>query len=401
MKFKNIIFFIFSFFIINQFCKAQWEISYNSAWVGVIKQLGDITLLSTGKGIAISTDKMENIRYVQTGLPAAAATDFARNSSGIFVSLYKKGIYFSSDSGKNWKYLGFDGDFVSTLLYHNNEIFAGVTDSKAESLGAYQWDPVNGKWINISYNLGDLGGGGVERWVYKLAGIGDYIFNGSEGGVFRMKIGSNHWEKISINFNLSEEDTRWLSSKGNRLIWSGASNFYSWYSDDLGETFHKFVYDHILLYAYEGNVEYIVKEKNPMYSCDNGLTWQLDTNGLPYHENYEDAIVRGMEIIDGIVYIGKRVGIYSKPVPQTSDVIDLKSRDCAIYANNNFVIPVSPESRSLAIYDIYGAEVYKSGIFNAQTEYITIPTFELNNGAYIIRVGCKNGADKYFKTIKY
>ncbi len=99
---------------------------------------------------------------------------FTRNKE-IFAGTWDRGIYHSSDFGKNWNYI-LPGKTVLSLAVIGKNIFAGAFDD-----GMFLSIDNGATWKAINNGLNN-------NYIVSLLINGDYIFAGTQDGLYRAKL---------------------------------------------------------------------------------------------------------------------------------------------------------------------------------------------------------------------
>ncbi|MGA2297563.1 MAG: T9SS type A sorting domain-containing protein [FCB group bacterium] len=125
------------------------------------------------QGIFLTTNYGVNWTAKNNGLINLEIGTFAINGNNIFAST-RRGIFLSSDNGDNWKFFAFKDTLIDPIIIKGNYIFGG-------GLGLFISTNNGNSWTAHNSGLLDLG---IGHMIIN----GDYIFAGTQSGVFRAKL---------------------------------------------------------------------------------------------------------------------------------------------------------------------------------------------------------------------
>jgi hypothetical protein len=367
--------------------------------VGKIKQFGKYTLLSTGYGLAISSDSLKSTNYIQKGLPSAWCDCFMMNDDGIYAALYKKGVYFSPNLGKTWKYIGFDGEIIRSIVDCQGDAYIGLYGSNNRS-GVFKYDLSKDTLIDYTK---DLGGAAYNQ---ELVSLGDTLFTGNEFGLYRIRRNQNGWEKITPKNNDGYEDTKMFSKYGNRLFWSSWTGGRTFSSDDNGNSFELFKdksFSHIVV---NGNTYFLGNYITVYKSNNNGVDLVEDSVGLDMNLG-ENSQIKSLELIGDMLYLSTYNGLYSQKIGASdveNTIPESVGQAYAFYNPNTSIVELkqieaSKSVQSIRIINSIGGRISDNSEYSINRSSITIPFDKYQNGVYIIQVVYNNGETRSIKCI--
>ena len=360
---KKLIQILFFFFLVSQFCFAQWVQSsvglptspasgvyaltclnpyvfagdsgvFRTAdngmtWDPVNNGLNTITIYSlttigndifatTGLGVFLSTDYGESWISRSNGLPTNNTSINCLITSGdnIFVGCSAFGVYFSSNYGINW-------------IEVNNGLPAGCSVYSMAALGTVLFAGVWGTGVFVSTDSG-------STWVEKTSGItipqfycftvsGTYVYVGTNVGVFRTTNNGDDW--VEVNNGLTNTVIRSFAIS--------ASN--------------------ILAGTWGGGIFLTQNNGSNWYDFNAGFTYYMTITSMTVSDNY---------LFAGTLGGG---GVWRRPLSDISDVID-ESFPVEFQLRQNYPNPFNPSTKiswqspvgswqTLKIYDVLGNEV--------------------------------------------
>ncbi len=180
---------------------ATWEVllqssnNFSNNVYNIIK-IGTALFAACDKGVYKSTDNGDTWASSNNGITLdngyAYIMDLAYTGTTIFAAAYSAGVYISANNGSSWTQVNVDNKKVLKILYVNNKVFA-VT----ENAGIYVSSDNGLSWTqkNNGLNFNPLYGYAIK------AGVNNYIYYGSGGGIYLSKDLGENW--IDINYNLS------------------------------------------------------------------------------------------------------------------------------------------------------------------------------------------------------
>lgn len=307
---KKIISFVGAVIIFNSLLSAQWhkveqinsEYVYSALFV-------DNDFFIGGDSLYISRDRGLTWQSTTLNGQAIEITALFKFDSKIFAGTYGNGVYRSTDNGNSWQpyNAGLSGFalYAKKFVNSSDTIFYG-----SDGGGIYYLTPDSNQWLSYNENLPDniayttndiavtsvnlilsagasgfyyLRSKGSGQWTEKRlqTQIGSFItpntflvmdsvvFLGSRFGIYRSSDYGNSWDSVGIRalpLNVVS------FTKDNNRIYAGftrASDFFIWYSDDLGETWN--VFDH--------QFHFLIK----LFIYDNKI-WAATNDGLWFRE---------------------------------------------------------------------------------------------------------------------
>ncbi len=276
---------------------AQWEPCNNGiegAYVTAIAITGDKIFAGTlSNGVFLSTDNGKNWIKKSSGLTDLSINCIAVRGDNIFAGTMS-GVFLSTDNGKSWKEknYGLQNKNVMALIVKNDIIFAGIF-----GLGVFYSTDNGEKWQKkMPITESDL------YSVFSLAIKGDKIFAGTKYDPLR--------DTLSRIYLSSDDGKTWvakekglpnnisvicLAVKGEYLF-AGSNNGLFLSSDD-GESWTK-QSNHLKIIrdiAVLGDNLYSATPDGIYMSTDNGKSWILKLNSISSIK----IIVKGNDIIAG------------------------------------------------------------------------------------------------------
>ncbi len=373
-----------------------------------------------GRGIYKSTDNGVTWYEINNGIKNSFISYMAQSINGtVWVGTWGQGLYFSTNGGSNWNYSGIINKKISSIVFYNDNILiatsggiyhstnngnnwternSGLTNTRVEDMiimdsciyigtfggGLYRSCNYGENWIKISNSLS-------SQTIYNLATYQNYVLCGTSLGIFRTSDNGNSWEEIfsirpqTIFVNSNDDiyvgtvsDGAFVSINGgqtwNNLIQNGllASHVYS-FGEDLISNLYAGTYWHTFA------------------SIDNGYTWNIFEEGLPYN-----TVRSFLTTFDGYVFAGTIGGGVYKSIEAITLVYD-SILNINIYSlSQNFPNPFNPETKisfqikerglvQIKVFDILGKEI--AILLNEEKEHgnysISFNGSNLSSGVYI------------------
>lgn len=258
--------------------------------------------------LAIPNNTFSQFVQKSIGLNGGSIECFATSPGKIYAGAMYGGIYMSSNSGVNWVSINNNilKYYIETISIKNNEIFVGCSRSPRLGNGGYTIENVLFRSTNEGSNWEVIQNGFPYSWisVYSLLVFDDYIFAGTDDGIYRTYDSiSINWKKVS-GFNYSVFA---LKNRGNS-IFAGTIGHKIYRSQDCGDSWQ---------YAGDGvgnsNVtSFCIKNDKIFAGTDNGIyasrnngdNWYGVNNGLTY------TVIGSLCSYNNILIAGTYKGIY-------------------------------------------------------------------------------------------
>jgi photosystem II stability/assembly factor-like uncharacterized protein len=280
-----------------------------------------------GKGIWLSTDRGKNWDSA-SGILDQSIYTLCQKDNYLFAGTWGGGVFRSSDQGDTWNKVGLDGEPVEAIFSTGDTVFAGGADYRGVATVSYSTD--NGdSWVAryLPYPASR-----IRCFAYKNG----RLFAGGDGGLYASDDSGNNWFLLyGVTFD----------SLGNVID---------------GKIFRSLaVYDQYLIAGISFNSIRI--------SADNGLTWSDFNDGL-----YTDWTFLGLTVKDSYLWSLRDFFGNAYRRPLTDLVTSLPDEALIVPSENklyqNFPNPFNPSTRiryqvhqkgfvSLKIYNILGCEI--------------------------------------------
>lgn len=373
-----------------------------------------------GRGIYKSTDNGVTWYEINNGIKNSFISCIAQSINGtIWVGTWGQGLYFSTNSGSNWNYSGILNKKISSIVFYNDNILIATSGGIYHSMNnGNNWNERNSGLTNTRVEdmiiidsciyIGTFGGGlyrscnNGENWIkisnslssqtiYSLAAYQNYILCGTSFGIFRTSDNGNSWEEI---FSIQSKK---IFVNSNNDIYVGTTYDGAFVTKDGGQTWHNLIDNGLLasdVYDFGedlmGNL-YAGTYWHTFASNDNGSTWNLLEEGLPYNK------VRSfLTTSEGYVFAGTIGGGVYKSIEAITSVYDSIPNINNYFLSQNFPNPFNPETiisyqikeRGLVqikVYDILGKEI--ATLLNEEKEQgsysISFNGINFSSGVYI------------------
>lgn len=161
------------------------------------------------------------------------------NEFEMYAAVLKKGIYTSSDGGKNWSYAGLDGKNVLSVAVNPNNpdmILVATSDPWASARGLWKGVRSGGAW-EFTQKFNDAKGWSVVAKDYQTYFAGCvHASSTTTGGVFRTVNWGGSWENVSPSGALSAGEgvkAVCYDHQADKLY--AATNHQIWMSEDEGD----------------------------------------------------------------------------------------------------------------------------------------------------------------------
>jgi photosystem II stability/assembly factor-like uncharacterized protein len=358
------------------------------------------TIVMSCCGVFKSIDKGKNFNYLD--LKAYDTGPVAVNSKGvIFVGDQstggtEKGIFRSTDGGKNWESLYNNQGPPAILINKRDVLFIGGVST--DNGNTWNASPSNIDKIGIN-DEGDL-------FTFAWENPGDTM-----AGIWRSTDDGATWNKLQtetfgfIDPTITQRGGRVVfNSKTKTAFWeAGFNNEHSfgggYKTTDNGRTWYAINYEKT---GYPESIGIAVDSLGcwigiggatqgwGIYrSCDNGETWQrMDTTGLKHKEFGPIGVSP-----DGHIYVfGATGGLYRsrdkfvsvEEKPDPNDKITIKPNPAF-----DFIEVLNPNYEKISIINILGETIFQTSEFS-KIDISSFPT-----GIYLVRIG-----DKVSKFVK-
>lgn len=385
---KCFLFLLLSFqFFSNTSLEAQWTKVWSDSWAQKVKDFGTISLMASGRGVMKSTDQGSTWTSANTGLPAVTAIDFAKLGDNLFVAMNGYGLYKSNNDGASWQSCNLVGA-ITTLKTFEGKLFVGFNDFSDlanKNLGILMSKDSGKTFSPISRNTGNIQG----EFVWELSFDGTYLYNASEGGIFRTADLGVHWEALSVGKDLPGEDSRSCLSIGNILLWSTSSTQFR--SIDQGTTWEIIDTDHATNMLSLDNIVFMSSGFGVKYSTDFGRTWSDFSNDLPVEYNSEIDVIG---TLNGKICLGTNTGLYVKNLPITNVQTQLKSKSLYINGNQLELPSQSDDNNQFTSVEIFNQVGKRELYFDKLPNSIDLNS--LNNGIYFLKLNGTNSIIEKF-----
>ena len=181
----------------------------------------DNMIAGTVKGIYHSTDNGRN--WVHVNDIETSISSFVVGQKGyIFAGTYLNGVLHSSDDGNTWEYVGSENPYVLSLgMNQANYIFQGTYGS-----GVYRSINYGGRWKRSALQNNYV-------WSIAVRQEGE-IFVGTNVGVFRSTDNGESWNQLDIG--VQNVDVLALAIDNNGIVYAGTDSAGMVFSRDGGES---------------------------------------------------------------------------------------------------------------------------------------------------------------------
>jgi hypothetical protein len=188
-----------------------------------------IYLGTLGGGIFRSGDQGQSWQSFNTGLPGSAMSiiGFAGLGDSLYAGTNSNGVYvYNLQNPSTWSVFN-TGLFqlgVNSIIISGNNIVA--------SIGYYLFvrSRTASQWFNVN-----LDSTGIQRFVFETLPVNQYLFAGTDNGVYRGTLDGQNWERTDIAV-FPNQDIVALTANGSRVI-AGVSYFgqhWIFTSDNMG-----------------------------------------------------------------------------------------------------------------------------------------------------------------------
>ncbi|MBN2365938.1 MAG: T9SS type A sorting domain-containing protein [Calditrichaeota bacterium] len=183
-----------------------------------------------GDGIFRSPDNSESWQSFNSGLPGGAygIVGFTTLGDSLYAGTISSGVYVTNlQNPVSWSVFN-SGLFqmgVNSINTSGNNLLASV--------GYYLFvrSRTASEWTSVA-----LDSSGIQRYVYETIPVSQYLFAGTEYGVYRGTLDAQNWGKTDIAA-FPNQDVVALTARGSRLIaaLSNAGQHWIFSSDDMGD----------------------------------------------------------------------------------------------------------------------------------------------------------------------
>jgi photosystem II stability/assembly factor-like uncharacterized protein len=353
-----------------------------------------------GGGLFRSSDRGTTWTETFKDLSRFYAYSLSGNNYCLFAGTNANGIFHSTDYGITWipYNSNFDKSQVSSILTFDSTIYAGTI----------------GKGIFISANNGlnwskSLPG----RHVYSFTKNGDYVYAGTDSGVFRSKYNDTLWEYknnglttiytsgVSYIYSLASVSNTIIAGAQQNGLFLSTNNGESWTKANNGLPPYTVPYLTGTSFAViDGNI-FAGTSNGIFLSTNAGTSWSPVNTGLA--SPYANLYILDLEICDYYIYASlSSSGVWRRPLSEMITVSSSKpsprpSRQAhfnvlssgTTYSSATFVfyLPQS-EKVNFIVYNISGHEIASLGnkIFAAGLNNITWDIRNVATGFYIARM---------------
>ena len=187
------IFFIFIFFILQQFLFSQWVKKSNGldttkVIFGFIQSGTNIYNCNYGGdftgGVFLSTNSGNNWTAVNSGMTHTSVLSLASSGNNFYAGTYggAGGIFRSTNYGTNWILSGLSGHRIWSLCIKGTDVLAGT-----EWGGLYRSSDNGISWAYAGLSAG---------FIFSIASSNDNIFAGTRFGVYRSTDNGSNWTNV-------------------------------------------------------------------------------------------------------------------------------------------------------------------------------------------------------------
>lgn len=283
---------------------------------------------TTHSGLYRSSDLGNSWSAVRGILPTINISSFAWDKSNLFVGGLD-GVYQTKDFGKNWTQ-------VTSVPLENNVVSVYAEDSiiivGMKDLGLKVSKDSGKTWNNFSQGLGN-------RTVSSFLKMDDFLFAGTDSGLFSMQLFDGAWKKgdsvlSGVRINTMIRIGSRIVAATNRGIITSDDRWKSWKFT----LFRQWTAHFLSLAEMKGELFAGSGSRGIYRSRDTGLTW-IQTSAVTKKMTIESMVVR-----DSLIVVGSMngVNISTNEGGQwhdlSSDSVDAAStvaiRDSLLYAGN-------------------------------------------------------------------
>ncbi|MFZ1322008.1 MAG: hypothetical protein WAT71_10685 [Ignavibacteria bacterium] len=303
---------------------------------------------------------------VSSGLGNKQIYSFSSNSNNLFAGTFNYGIYKSSDNGLTWAQAGItlNNRIIFSQTYFGNYLYAGTDIGiwRSSNSGAY--------WSLSGIN---------NNTIYSLASNQSRVFAGLHVSSLFYSSGGTSWFISSLNVNdiksiAVNENFILAGAGGNAGVYLSNNNGNNWTSTSLN---NKSIYS----LALNGNHAYAGTGGGVYYSLDSGYTWTRSP--------LNNELVYSLAVIGNDVYAGTELnGVFLSTNSglnwsQLNDGLPGGTSVFALYTYNNYLYAGAsvnsvyrrPVSGIPATLDM---NIFIQGFYNSTTDTMTGDTVIVN-----------------------
>lgn len=367
-------------FILNVICFSQWQacngISNQVSVYGFISS-NNIMIAGAHDGSYYSNDQGLNWTKSNNEIQVKIS-NLKKSGNSIFASTLF-GMYRSTNNGQNWIQSGLNNLWVYALDINANGIFAGGIGPPD---GVFRSTNNGYNWTNTNLNY----------YIHCLALSGNYLFAGSEVGIFVSTDCGSSWNFSGLS---SETVNSIVFSAGkvfagtNNGLYTSSNNGVNWSSTAVNSN------SVFGLASYGSNIFAGTNSMGIYQSSNYGSNWVQINQGFQQlgpviaiyiNENQNDFIYAGMRYSP----------VYRRPLNQIIGISELSSDIPLTYSlSQNFPNPFNPETRirysirktekvKLTVLDIQGRVISRlvNGIQRYGTYEVTWNSHPYSSGTY-------------------
>lgn len=204
-------------------------------------------------------------QWAKKTIEGGSVNCFLKNGVDIYAGTFG-GVYKSSDNGALWAISndGLTQIDVRCMLKTSSKMFVGSGG------GIYSSDDGGTNWTMC---------GLANKRVYAMVESQGVIFaSNSDGGIYKSSDGGTNWTYAGLDIL----DFRSLAVIGNNIVAGVAGNNALYYSADNGSSWQPSTasYSNVVSFAVSGTAIFAASTEGIVKSSDNGVTWNLSSNGL-------------------------------------------------------------------------------------------------------------------------
>lgn len=305
--------------------------------------INEITVSGTGiiyvssyPGLFYSTDRGNS--WMVANSPARGGPVSVVSVSGrrLFARVGRS-LFVSTNSGKDWKSLGLENEWVTSVVVDGKDIFVGTNSD-----GVYRSDNRGLTWRTVN-------DGTMKAGVFHLASDNTGIYAGAKGfGVYKSTNGGQSWHNLKISRNPGFFPNTVITSldvSGNEVCARTWSALY--YSPDAGASWKNAAINgrygrwFASALALSGPIIFSSNEQTLVRSTDGGRSWSIADFGLGLSGDRPPAPASNhLQFVQQITRIGPDIisgpRVFGHPVIRQPQVIrNVQAIDCSgrnIYA---------------------------------------------------------------------
>ncbi len=279
------IFFIFIFFILQQFLFSQWVKKSNGldttkVIFGFIQSGTNIYNCNYGGdftgGVFLSTNSGNNWTAVNSGMTHTSVLSLASSGNNFYAGTYggAGGIFRSTNYGTNWILSGLSGHRIWSLCIKGTDVLAGT-----EWGGLYRSSDNGISWAYAGLSAG---------FIFSIASSNDNIFAGTRFGVYRSTDNGSNWTNVlslglDVNSVAINGSSIFVGTSGLAGVYKSTNNGTNWTASNSGMT-----HNIVTSFAFSGYNVFAGTINGGFYvSTNDGINWHLKTEGTipPFNVN--------------------------------------------------------------------------------------------------------------------